>query len=227
MTLRREGLTKSPCHPIFSHRLRMSRLRMSLAFYWMSLSTHPIRMSGTLFYQNKGHLSEALLPLPPSGYWSIVFHSMDWDNYCSDLTNQQHGYSEDKPIHGEIIIDSTYITPSADFEKTLAEQENLSNQSRAFISNDKFNGNSSLCGDRCDYILGDLLAEQLVVHNLPIVHLHNTNATFETLNSNGEVITPGWPDLPLVNSQTLSKIPVWFTSDTFSSSDHKYIHYTY
>lgn len=96
-----------------------------------------------------------------------------------------------------------------------------------FMFNGDFNAHSTLWGCRDKDLRGDFLTEHLVVHNLIIANLHNSDAIFEKLNDEDQVIATGWPDLSLVNSQTLPKLRPSFVSDTQSGLDHKYIHYTY
>lgn len=134
---------------------------------------------------------------------------------------------------GKIIIGSTYAAPSADFMGILAELQHtpelteLQSSPRGGLS---FVAGSPHYGDvgmKTSRKTSSQNTSQHIQYNLAISSLHNTDATFEKLNSKGEVIATGCPDLILVNLQTILKIPALFVSDIFSGSDHKYISYTY
>lgn len=84
-----------------------------------------------------------------------------------------------------IIIGSTYVATSADFEKTLEEWQHLITQRGVYICKGDLSHNSALWS--CSYkdLRCENLPEHLVTHNLAIANVQNTEATFVKVNTQG------------------------------------------
>lgn len=93
----------------------------------------------------------------------------------------------------------------------MDEWQHLFTQRKAFIYGGYFNVHSTLWGYRYEDSRRDSIVEHLIVNNLGVSNIHNTDGAFQNKDSGGRIVTLVWSDLIVANLLALPNI----TNDMF------------